>query len=110
MSLLEGHGDITMGRAGGGLVPSADRFSRALSQRRADVRGMARFFRQLIGIEAKMRQYEQGEAFIEYVERERGTEFLNRVWAAADRLPTLPEIRDPQSWLVRMEQNHLAFP
>src|SRR5690606_1018248 len=30
MSLLEGHGDVTMDRAGEGHVPSADRFSRAL--------------------------------------------------------------------------------
>ncbi|MGH9110784.1 MAG: zinc-dependent metalloprotease, partial [Acidimicrobiales bacterium] len=34
MSLLEGHGDVTMDRAGAGHVPSADRFSRALRERR----------------------------------------------------------------------------
>ena len=104
MSLLEGHGDVTMDRAGGVLVPSAERFSRALSQRRADVRGMARLFRQLLGIEAKMRQYEQGEAFIGHVELERGREFLDRVWVGPERLPTLAEIRDPQTWVERMER------
>jgi coenzyme F420 biosynthesis associated uncharacterized protein len=104
MSLLEGHGDVTMDRAGGALVPSAERFSRVLSQRRADVRGMARLLRQLLGIEAKMRQYEQGEAFISQVERERGPSFLDRVWVAPERLPTLAEIREPHSWVLRMEQ------
>lgn len=108
MSLLEGHGDVTMDRAGGSLVPSSERFSRVLSQRRADVRGMARLIRQLIGIEAKMRQYEQGEAFIAHVERERGRSFLDRVWAAPERLPTLAEIRDPSLWVVRMELPTLA--
>src|SRR5947208_11370289 len=34
MSLLEGHGDITMNRAGAGLIPSADRFQRVLHERR----------------------------------------------------------------------------
>src|SRR5439155_8739988 len=34
MSLLEGHGDITMNRAGTGLIPSADRFQRVLHERR----------------------------------------------------------------------------
>lgn len=66
---------------------------------------MARLFRQLMGIEAKMRQYEQGEAFIGHVERERGREFLDRVWAGPERLPTLAEIRDPQAWVVRMDRS-----
>src|SRR5262249_51843429 len=34
MSLLEGHGDVTMDRAGQGRVPSAPRFSRVLRERR----------------------------------------------------------------------------
>src|ERR1700716_779204 len=34
MSLLEGHGDITMDRAGAERIPSAERFSRVLRQRR----------------------------------------------------------------------------
>ena len=104
MSLLEGHGDVTMDRAGGALVPSSERFSRVLSQRRAEVRGMARLVRQLLGIEAKMRQYEQGEAFIAHIERERGRGFLDRVWIAPDRLPSLAEIREPALWVTRMER------
>ena len=110
MSLLEGHGDVTMDRAGGPLVPSAERFSRVLSQRRADVRGMARLLRQLLGIEAKMRQYEQGEAFIVHVEGARGPRFLDMVWAAPGRLPTLVEIRDPGAWLTRMDRLALGTP
>ena len=34
MSLLEGHGDVTMDRAGAGRIPSAERFARVLRQRR----------------------------------------------------------------------------
>jgi coenzyme F420 biosynthesis associated uncharacterized protein len=102
MSLLEGHGDVTMDRAGGAHVPSSDRFSRVLSQRRAEVTGMAKVIRQLLGIEAKMKQYEQGEAFIAHVERERGVGFIDHAWKSSAHLPTLPEIRDPQSWIERM--------
>jgi coenzyme F420 biosynthesis associated uncharacterized protein len=102
MSLLEGHGDVTMDRAGGGHVPSAERFSRVLSQRRAEVTGMAKVIRQLLGIEAKMKQYEQGEAFIHHVERERGVGFIDHAWTSSVHLPTLPEIREPQRWIERM--------
>ena len=34
MSLLEGHGDITMDRAGKDLIPSQERFARVLRNRR----------------------------------------------------------------------------
>ena len=34
MTLLEGHGDVTMDRAGAGRVPSAERFARVLRERR----------------------------------------------------------------------------
>ncbi len=108
MSLLEGHGDVTMDRAGGGLVPSSDRFSRVLSQRRAEVTGMAKLIRQLLGIEAKMKQYEQGEKFIHYVELERGVKFIDLAWSSATNLPTLPEIREPNRWIERMNTN-VAF-
>lgn len=102
MSLLEGHGDITMDRAGGDLVPSAARFSRILSQRRAEVRGVAKLLRQLLGIEAKMRQYEQGEAFIRHIESARGTAFFDRVWDQSANLPSLEEIRHPDRWIKRL--------
>jgi coenzyme F420 biosynthesis associated uncharacterized protein len=102
MSLLEGHGDITMDRAGSGLVPSADRFSRVLRQRRESTQGMARLLQQLIGLEAKMNQYAQGERFIEEVERVGGQALLRQAWESPDRLPTLDEIRNPATWIVRV--------
>lgn len=101
MSLLEGHGDITMNRAGEGRVPSADRFHRVLHQRRAEVRGMAALLQKLLGLEAKLKQYEMGERFIEAVEAEGGPELLARVWQDPEHLPTMDEIRDPSRWLAR---------
>lgn len=103
MSLLEGHGDVTMDRAGGDHVPSASRFSRVLNQRRAEAKGVSKVLRQALGIDAKMKQYEQGERFIEHVERARDASFLDRVWVSPDRLPSLREIRDPDSWIHRID-------
>src|SRR5262245_61223262 len=67
MSLLEGHGDITMDRAGADRAPHAAWFSRALKERRRQ-RGLTKILSILIGMDAKLRQYEQGERFIEAVE------------------------------------------
>jgi coenzyme F420 biosynthesis associated uncharacterized protein len=108
MSLLEGHGDITMDRAAGDRIPSADRFSRVLHERRGNTRGAAKVLQQLIGLEAKLRQYEQGEAFIRTVEDAGGRQLLDRVWTGPEALPTLDEIRDPSLWLGRMTPSGVA--
>lgn len=103
MSLLEGHGDITMDRAGKGLVPNADRFSRALKQRRANATPVTKFVQQLIGLEAKINQYEQGERFIEAIEQAGGARVIDRAWESPANLPSIAEIRDPASWLARVQ-------
>lgn len=108
MSLLEGHGDTTMDRAGAGLIPSADRFSRVLRQRRQSAQGLARFLQQLIGLEAKLAQYEQGERFIEEVETRGAERVLDLAWERPENLPTIAEIRDPSAWLARVASARVA--
>lgn len=102
MSLLEGHGDVTMDRAGAGRVPSAERFSRILRERRAQVHGVARLFQQVIGLEAKMRQYADGERFIAAVESAGGPELLAVAWRGPDQLPSMEEIKEPGRWISRV--------
>lgn len=102
MSLLEGHGDVTMDRAAGDRIPSAERFSRVLRERRQEARGPVKVVQQAIGLDAKMRQYEAGERFIAAVEDAGGPPLLARAWEAPERLPSLDEIRDPRRWIERM--------
>ncbi len=102
MSLLEGHGDVTMDRAGGDRIPSAERFGNVLRSRRQQSGGAARLLQKLIGLEAKMAQYEQGERFIERVEEAGGERALDVAFSAAEFLPSLVEIRDPDAWLGRV--------
>ena len=103
MSLLEGHGDVTMDRAGADRIPSSVRFGQVLRERRKQNNAMARLLQKLIGLEAKLKQYEQGEQFIEAVEKVGGTELLERAWEQPANLPTIGEIRDPGSWIARIQ-------
>ena len=89
MSLLEGHGDITMDRAGADLIPSAERFASTLRARRSSARGVSRVMQKVIGLEAKMNQYQAGESFIEAVEAVGGSALLERAWEGPDNLPTM---------------------
>jgi coenzyme F420 biosynthesis associated uncharacterized protein len=100
MSLLEGHGDITMDRAGADRIPNAPRFSTVLRERRRQ-RGLSKLLAVLIGLDAKLRQYEQGERFIEAVEAAGGPELLAHVWEGPSWLPTWQEIRTPADWIAR---------
>jgi coenzyme F420 biosynthesis associated uncharacterized protein len=102
MSLLEGHGDVTMDRAGADRLPSAERFGRVLRARRKQMRGPARLIQRLLGLEAKLSQYEQGEQFISAVEAVGGITLLDRAWESPDNLPNLAEIREPQRWIDRI--------
>ncbi len=103
MSLLEGHGDVTMDRAGADKIPSAERFNRVLRQRRQQTNPLIRLLQRLIGLEAKMKQYEQGERFIEQVEAAGGPQLLSRAWESSLLLPSIGEIRDPDAWVARVQ-------
>ena len=101
MSLLEGHGDIVMDRAGKGLIPSQPRFARVMSQRRSSASGPTKIMQRLLGFEAKLAQYEEGEKFIHAVEASGGRELFDQVWTGPEALPTIEEIREPQLWVDR---------
>ncbi len=101
MSVLEGHGDLVMGRAAEDRIPSAARFQSVLHQRR-QASGPVKLLQKLVGIEAKLRQYEEGEAFLEAVERAGDGVGLDLLWRGPEWLPDLAEIRDPDAWLARV--------
>jgi putative hydrolase len=101
--LLEGHGDVTMDRAGAADVPGAARFSQVLRERRESLKGPAKVLQQVLGLEAKLRQYQQGEEFIHAVEARGGRELIDRVWRGPEWLPNLQEIREPQRLIARVE-------
>jgi coenzyme F420 biosynthesis associated uncharacterized protein len=103
MALLEGHGEVTMNRAGAGRVASADRFERVLTARRQAASPLARLLQRLVGLEAKLAQYVLGERFIRAVEDAGGRELFDRVWTGPEWLPVMDEIRDPRRWIERAE-------
>lgn len=100
MSLLEGHGHVVMDRVGAREIADVSRMSNVLKARRKDPKSAA--FMKLIGIEMKMRQYEDGARFINEVERLASWDALSMAWESSETLPTLDEIRDAHLWLERV--------
>jgi coenzyme F420 biosynthesis associated uncharacterized protein len=102
MSLLEGHGDVTMDRAAQDLIPNAAHFSQVLRARRESASGLTKLFQQLIGLDAKLRQYADGARFVREVERTGGPELLALAWQGPRNLPNAAEIQAPERWVSRL--------
>jgi coenzyme F420 biosynthesis associated uncharacterized protein len=100
MSLLEGHGHVVMDRLGEREIVDVKRMSSVLKARRKDPKSAA--FMKLIGIEMKMKQYDDGAAFINQVEDQASWDALSMAWESPEALPTLAEIDDASLWLDRM--------
>lgn len=102
MSLIEGHAEHVMDHAGPQLVPSLEQLRERLAVRRTQQPPLARILFRLLGIELKMRQYEEGRRFCDEVVAAAGIDGLNRAWDAPDLLPDGSEIADPSRWLARV--------
>lgn len=100
MSLLEGHGHFVMDRIGERVLTSQARMSAILKNRRNDPKVEALF--RLTGIEMKMKQYAEGEAFIAEVEKIAELSLIDVAWESPDALPNLHEIRNPAAWVRRV--------
>ncbi|MEN8042151.1 MAG: zinc-dependent metalloprotease, partial [Actinomycetota bacterium] len=59
-------------------------------------------FMKLVGIEMKMKQYDNGAKFIQQVEDIASWDALSMAWESPEALPTLDEIQDASLWLDRM--------
>lgn len=103
MAVLEGHAEHVMDEVGAPLLPSLPRLRAALDARRRSASAPARLLQRLLGLEMKLRQYEQGKRFCDAVVREAGVSALNRVWSGPEALPSIAELDDPRSWLARTD-------
>lgn len=103
MSLLEGHADVVMDGVGPAVVPSVAEIREKFQQRRAQ--GASRLdlvLRRLLGMDAKLRQYQDGAVFVRNVVDRVGMTEFNRVWTSPNTLPTKDEIHNPASWVARV--------
>lgn len=105
MSLLEGHADYVMDGVGPDVVPSVAEIREKFSRRRASGAGrLDQALRRLLGLDAKLRQYRDGERFVRAVVDEVGMDGFNKVWTSPNTLPTKAEIGKPAEWVARVHR------
>ena len=106
MALLEGYAEHVMDATGEALLPDLPRLRDGLERRRKGKSGLVRIVERLIGMDLKLRQYEQGKAFCDAVVAAGGIDALNRAWGSPEALPTLAELDAPETWMARTDTNN----
>src|ERR1700760_2487598 len=101
MAVIEGHAEHVMDAVAPDLIPSLPKLRAALDRRRKSQSGLSRLMAKLLGLDLKLKQYEQGKYFCDAVVRAAGPEALTRVFSGPESLPTLTELSEPTRWLRR---------
>src|SRR6476660_3018979 len=103
MAVIEGYSEHVMDALGATLVPGYEKLRDAMDRRRRSRSAPERMLQKLLGLEMKMRQYEQGKRFCDAVVAEVGIDGLNAVWRSPEDMPTVAELDDPAAWIKRAQ-------
>ena len=102
MAVIEGYSEYVMDALGASLVPGHERLRAAMDRRRQSRSAPERLLQKLLGLDLKLRQYEQGKRFCDAVVEGHGITMLNRVWGSPQALPSASELRRPETWVERI--------
>lgn len=102
MAVVEGHAEHVMDAVAPEILPSLPRLRAALDARRQVQSPIGRLLTRLLGMEMKLKQYEQGKRFCDEIVRRSGRDAFEVLFSAPEMLPTLAEIAEPAAWCERV--------
>ncbi|MCD0179057.1 MULTISPECIES: zinc-dependent metalloprotease [Micrococcus] len=102
MSLLEGHANVVMDGVDSSVVSSVKTIRRRFDERGDRRSPLDRMLRRLLGMDAKMAQYRDGQRFVAAAVAELGMAGFNVVWDAPELLPSEAELHAPETWVARI--------
>lgn len=102
MSLLEGHANVVMDAVDSSIVPTVKTIRQRFGGRGKDRSPLEKWIRKMLGMDAKMRQYADGQRFVNRAVALVGMETFNKVWERVENLPTETELHHPEQWAARI--------
>lgn len=102
VAILDGYAAHAAGKVAEALGASDGRIEEGIARHEASPSEGKTLIQSMFGIERDRAIENSGQTFCAAVVQLRGLPELNRLWDAADNLPTLPEIRDPFAWMERV--------
>jgi coenzyme F420 biosynthesis associated uncharacterized protein len=103
MSVIEGYSEHVMDAVGEQVLDGYAGLRESMERRRRNRSAPERILQRLLGLDIKLRQYEEGKVFCDAVVERGGIAALNRVWDSPRALPKQDELQDPDAWLARVE-------
>ena len=103
MAVVEGYSEHVMDAVGANVLPEYDGLRDAMERRRRSRSAPERLLLRLLGMDQKMKQYEDGKRFCDGVVARAGIDTLDLVWKAPTALPTASELSAPAAWIGRLE-------
>ena len=97
MAVVEGYSEHVMDAIAAEAIPGHEALRAAMDARRRSRSAPERLIERLLGLDMKMRQYEQGKVFCDAVAARPGWTALNRVWESPESLPTPAELEHPRT-------------
>jgi len=101
MGVVEGHAEHVMDVVGADALPSLAKLRASLDRRRHERSPLMALLERLIGLDAKLRQYEDGKRFCDAVAAAAGPAALHAVFTGPEQLPSAAELQDPDAWMRR---------
>ena len=102
MSIVEGHASFVMDEVGATMIRDVATLRRKVEGTRGAALKPERVMQSAIGLDAKRRQYLEGQAFFDAITASHGEGAAATVWADPDHVPSLDELADPAAWTQRV--------
>src|SRR6266851_1952547 len=110
MSVVEGYSNLVMNELGGTLLAGFDRLEEAYRKRSSGKSPLEVLIWKLTGLDLKLQQYRNGEAFCRAIFDQYGTKVLNEVWTSEAHMPHLGELAHPEAWYRRVVAHYPGSP
>ncbi|GAC1668850.1 MAG: zinc-dependent metalloprotease [Candidatus Dormibacteraceae bacterium] len=102
MSVVEGYSNLVMNELGGKLLAGFDSLDEAYRKRSSGKSPLEVLIWKLTGLDLKLQQYRNGEAFCRAIFDQHGMKVLNEVWNSEAHMPRLGELAHPEAWYRRV--------
>lgn len=103
VAAVAGYVDHVMDTVGTRLIGSYPQITEAMRRRRVEAAASDRFVERLLGLDLTQDHFDRGRAFVDGVVERAGAAGLERLWSAAEVLPTPNELVAPGLWLARID-------
>lgn len=109
MSLIEGHSNYVMNRIGAQKIGTFGQLHQRMESRQHERPTLDTLIMRVTGMQMKMAQYRDGEAFVTALANHGGDALVQHLWTTPAHIPTAHELAHPDTWIRRYAGHAHAY-